>query len=502
MILSGAAAAEPDARGGSRLGAACDIIVVAGTIVSVEPHRPERGGGHVVDLRGTLVTPGLINGHTHSHEALHRGRYEKLPLEVWMHYVRPPFPTRPLDARTVYLRTMAVALEALGSGATAIVDDVNLLPWLRDDHIEAVFTAYRDAGIRAFVGLSLIDLPFHASVPWVDDELPGDIRARMSADLPPGDELLQLTRDLVNRFPASARVSAIVAPSAPQRCSDAFLHEALTFAREAGVPAITHVHETRLQAVTAQLRYGRTMIEQLDVLGLLSPGLTLIHGAWLRPDDCERLAANGTSVQHNPTSNLRLGSGIAPVRAMLDAGVNVSLGTDGCSSCAASGMLAAVRDAALIHSLRGADPSGWITTREAFSMGTDRAARALLAGDRLGQIAPGYRADLTFYRTDGVAMTPLADPLAQLVHGAGAAALHTTVVDGEVVYRNGQPCRVDQAALLRELREAHFLLLPELERIDSLVDELQPTYARILRRALAHPIPHDTIEARLADQDR
>ena len=499
MILAGAAPAEPNTRGGSRLGEACDITIQDGVITAIGDHHRGRQGDDVIDVSGLLVTPGLINGHTHSHEALHRGRYEKLPLELWMHYVRPPFPTTVLDARIIYLRTLAVALEALGTGATTVVDDVNVLPWICEEHIEAVFSAYRDSGIRAFVGLSLIDLAFHESVPWVDEELPPELRAQMTTGPPPGREILRRTRELVRRFPPGSRVAAIVAPSAPQRCSLAFLAEALSFAQEAGVPAVTHVHETRLQAVTAQLRYGRTMVEQLDAMGLLSRGLTLIHGVWLRPDDCERIAASGATVQHNPTSNLRLGSGLAPVRALLDAGVNVSLGTDGCSSCAASGMLTAVREASLVHSLRGNDPAAWITTREAFAMATTAGARALLSETQLGRLEVGCRADLTFYRTDGVAMTPLTDPLAQLAHGAGAAALHTVMVDGKLVFRDGVASCVDQVAVLDELREAHAALTPELDRVDQLVDQLRPAYERIYCRANAHSIPADTFEAKILD---
>ncbi|MBI4608417.1 MAG: amidohydrolase family protein [Candidatus Rokubacteria bacterium] len=474
-----------------------DVRIRDGRIEAIVPHAPVNlTGPDTLDVRGMLVVAGLVNGHTHSHETFHKGRYENLPLEVWMHYVRPPFPTPPLDAEAVYLRTMVTAIEALRGGATTVVDDVNQFPHLRDDHIEAVFRAYEDLGLRALVSVSLFDRPFFRAVPYIEEELPAALLAELSAaPAPDPKRLVELAADLIKRrHPHRHRVGFIVAPSAPQRCTDQFLVDLLGLARQERMPTIIHVHETRLQAVTGQRFYRKTMIAHLDDLGVLGPLLSLIHGVWLRPDDISRLASAGATVQHNPVSNLRLASGLAPVRALIDGGVNVSLGSDGCGSCTSSGMLHVVGAAAMLHTLRG-EMRGWVGAREAWAMGTVNGARALGFED-LGRVVPGQRADLVCYRLDGVGFTPLNDPLRQLVCGERGQSIDTVVIDGRVVMRGGRITTVDEAGLLAAAREVHGKLVPDIARCDGLVDQIRPVYERIYRRCLSQPIPADTYPAR------
>jgi 5-methylthioadenosine/S-adenosylhomocysteine deaminase len=481
---------------GARLvdGAIVDIDVEDGEIVAVLPHDPDDEETSALDARGLLALPGLVNGHTHSHEILQRGRYAKLPLEVWMHYLRPPLPFT-LSREDVYARTLLAAIEALHGGATTVVDDVNLVPHAGPEHAEAVFRAYEDVGIRAFVGVSMFDRHYFAAVPWVKEEMEPELFAELAArPTPDSGQFLALARELFHTRPAG-RVRALAAPSAPQRCTNEFLVDLLGLAADAGVPAIVHVHETRLQAVTAQLLYGKTMVAHLDDLGVLSSALSLVHGVWLTPDDLERLGRSGATVQHNPVSNLRLGSGVAPVRALLDAGVAVSIGSDGCGSCVAARMLDNVRLAALLGSLLPDEPERWLSAREAWTLASEGGARALGLGD-VGRIAPGYRADLLLVRLDGPAFAPLNDPLRQLVYG-DHSALDTVLVDGEVVLRGGRVVSVDEHAALAAARELHERLLPAFAESDRMVDRMRPAYERIHARSLAHPIPPDTFPARL-----
>jgi guanine deaminase len=499
LTLAGGRLLVEAGPGAHRLGDPVDIRVRGPIIEAIGPHDPAGPRGpEVVDVSGMLVVPGMINGHTHSHETFHKGRYENLPLEVWMHYLRPPFPPPPLGAEEVYLRTMLTALESLRGGATTVVDDVNHFPDLREDHIAAVFRAYEDAGLRALVSVSLFDRPFFRAVPFIEEEMPADVLADLAGRPGPDPQrLLDLAADLIERrHPARNRVGSIVAPSAPQRCTDGFLADLLGLARQAEVPAIVHVHETRLQAVTARLMYGKTMIAHLDDLGLLGPRLSLIHGVWLAPDDIARLARSGVTVQHNPISNLRLASGLAPVRALLRAGVNVSLGSDGCGSCSSLSMLHVVGAAADLHTLRGDDPREWVGAAEAWTLATANGARALGMEKVLGRIAPGYRADLVCYRLGGVGFTPLNDPLRQLVRGERGQSIDTVVIDGELVMRGGMMARVDEASLLAAAREAHARLLPDLVRCEALVGRIRPVYERIYARCLALEIPPDTYPAR------
>lgn len=477
-----------------------DIVIDGARIAAVRPAGETAPEGAAIDAGGRLVTPGLINGHHHSHEHFHKGRYDNLPLELWMNFVRPP-DALPLTARQVYLRTMVGAIEALHTGTTTLIDDLNVSPVLQHDHVDAVFQAYEDAGIRALVGISLFDRPFFRAVPFVDEEFPASVLDRLDAGsgTPPA-EILAFVRELARkRHPQEHRVGVIVAPSAPQRCSQDFLGKVRRLADEFDLPVNIHVHETRLQAVTAQMLYDGTMIEYLRRTGFLGPKTSLIHAVWLRPADIEILAATGASVQHNPTSNLKLGSGLAPLRALLDAGVNVSLGSDGCGSTETLNMLKVVADAALVHKLRGDDYARWPGATDAWLAGTRGGARAIGREHDLGAVAVGHTADLTVYRLDRAPFLPLNDPVRQLVFAEMGMSLDMVFVDGEQIMAEGTLTRIDEDALASEIIAEHERLRPMIERSEQGVEEIRTAYERIYRRCLSLPIPDDTIEARFAN---
>ncbi|MGH7263724.1 MAG: amidohydrolase family protein [Candidatus Rokuibacteriota bacterium] len=475
-----------------------DIVIEGNRIRAIRPAGTAAPEGTVIDARRRLVTAGLINGHLHSHEHFHKGRYDNLPLELWMNYVRPPKPI-PFTARQVYLRTMIGAIEALRSGTTTVCDDMNVAPILHRDHVEAAFRAYEDIGVRVYVGITLFDKPFFRGMPFVDEEFPADLLRTLSgAAATPPEETLAFARELATRrHPRRNRVAYIAAPSAPQRCTEGFLRQVRALADELDLPVMMHVQETRLQVVTGQVLFGSTMVEYLDRLGFLKPKTTLIHAIWLNPREIEILARTGVTVQHNPTCNLKVGSGIAPVRALLDAGVNVSLGTDGCGSVETTDMQKTVLTAALLQKIRGTDHRRWVGAEEAWAAGTIGGARGLGRGDELGAVAVGRIADLAVYRLDSIPFTPLNDPLRQLVYAETGANLDMVLVDGEVVLANGRLTKVDEPALLEEIGAEHRKLRPLIEEAERSVEPIRAAYQRIYDRCQAASIADDTLPARL-----
>ncbi len=480
-----------------------DLLIADGRIRAIAPAGSLNDpSAIVVDLADHLLVPGLINSHQHSHEHFQRGRTENLPLELWMNLVRTRTPVN-LTSRQIYLRTMIGAIEALRTGCTTIVDDLAVGPVASRERIEPVLAAYRDSGVRALLGFSMMDKPVIDNFPFADESFPADLAAELrSAPRPSPQSYQSLIRDLVaeGHHPQGSRIGVLVAPSAPQRCSEAFLISLRRLADELALPVITHVQETRLQVVTGQLFYGVPIVEYLDRIGFLKPATSLIHAVWLNPREIDALARSGATAQHNPWSNLTLGSGVQPTRELLEAGVNLSLGSDGSCSTVTTNMLNVLASAAGVSKLRGDDPGRWLSAREALAAGTAGGARALGFGASLGVIEVGARADLFGCRTDTVTFAPFNDPVRQLVYAERGAGVAFAMVDGRIAMRDGRLTLIDEGAILREI-EAEFQALAE--QYDAAEASVAPVLAaveKLYRRALATAIPRDTYPARLADR--
>ena len=474
-----------------------DVRVEGGRITAIAPAGTLQGSP-VVELPKQLLVPGLVNGHQHSHEHFQRGRTENLPLELWMHLVRTRIPV-PLTPRQVYLRTLIGAIESLRTGCTTLVDDMALGAAVDPERIDAVLQAYDDIGIRALMGFAMMDKPIVDNFPFVQELVPPALAAELrAAPRPTPDEQLGLVRRLAAaRHPQQRRVGVLVSVSAPQRATGGFLQQVRALADELVLPVITHVQETRLQVVTGQLFYGKPMVEHLAEIGFLKPCTSLIHAVWLNPREVAALADSGATAQHNPWSNLLLGSGVQPVRQLLDAGVNVSLGSDGSCSTVTVNMLNVLGSAAGVAKLRGDDPSRWLSARETLHAGTLAGGRALGFGDQLGSLRVGAIADLVGYRLDSVTFTPLTDPVRQLVYAERGAGVSFVMVDGRPVMQQGRLAHIDEAAILAEIEAEYRGLTDRYTEAEASVAPILAAVEQIYRRSLATPIPADTYGARL-----
>lgn len=475
-----------------------DVLISAGRIVAIEAAGTIHDADEIIALERHLLVPGLFNSHFHSHENFQKGRTENLPLEIWMHYVRTPVPV-PLTWRQAYLRTMVSAIESLRSGATAVVDDITLGATVNRTVIDAALQAYEDLGIRAFVGFAMMNRAVVDNFPFVDTLFPPQLLAQLRAlPRPDPDEILATTRALGReRHPDTHRVSVIASASAPMRCTPEFLGAIRRTADEVDLPVITHVQETRLQVVTGQELYGKTLVAHLHALGFLKPKTTLIHTVWLNPREIDMLASTGTTAQHNPWSNLMLGSGIAPVRALLDADVNVSMGTDGCCSTFSTNILNAAGAAAGLGKIRNSDYRRWLTASEALHAASVGGAKALGLDRRLGSIALGKTADLAAFRLESIPFVPLSNPVRQLVYAERGANLGFVMVDGNTVMRDGRLTRIDEASILRQIGAEFETLRQNFEHAEASVAPLHAAMEKIYAACEREAIASDTYRARV-----
>jgi guanine deaminase len=215
----------------------------------------------------------------------------------------------------------------------------------------------------------------------------------------------------------------------------------------------THLAETKTQAVLGRRKYGRSLTAHLAGLGLLGERTSVAHAIWIDRDDIRCLADAGATVAHNPMSNLRLGSGVAPVRLMCDAGLAVGVGTDASNTSDGQNMFEAMRLTAYLSRLHGPDPERWLAAADAFEMATRGSARAL-GMEGIGRIAPGCRADLVFLDLGQIHYVPLRAPLLQLVFAENGAAVHSVMVDGRLILEAGRLLTIDEASLRRRAEEA------------------------------------------------
>lgn len=467
--------------------AAEDRLVTADVLVRdgrIETVAADLGAAdrQVVDARGTIVAPGLINAHYHSNENFNPGLYEGLPLDLWFVHSHQVTRTEPMSAEAIYTRTLLGAVQQLRAGTTAVVDFVFEAPEITLDTLEPIVRAYRDAGLRATVLLGVADLHYLASL----DIDPADRAAAAAEFAPPSVErIVGIARDAVAQWHEPGGLVGIgLGPSAPQRCSPALLDATMAMAREDGLVWQTHVQETRTQAVTARRWHQRSFVDLLSERGLLGPEATLVHTVWLDDRDRDLMAAAGSAAVHCPYSNLRLGDGIANVPALRRAGVDVALGTDGRGCDETLDMLELTRLTGLLHKVHGLAPEDWLTARDAYAMATRAGSRCVGHGDALGRVEPGARADLVLLRRDTPTFAPLHDPVRQVVFGATSRDVRTVLVDGRVVVDAGEVVGVDMPRLLED---ASHHAAAELAVTGTATGDLERAVRRMFDGAEAEP---------------
>jgi len=463
-----------------------DILIEDDHIAAVgrELHPEDQKVSKLIHGMDRLVIPGLVNAHLHSHDRFDKGRFDKLPLEVWMARYNPPTAPRVWTPRECYLRTVLSALEAIRSGSTMVIDDLHPGWPVSRDCLEAVFQAYRDIGLRAQVSLAQVDRPFYESIPYLEDLLPEPLKKRPLPAFPEfQSQVMELWRDFAGTW--KDRVQFVLSPSAPLRCTERFLRTTWSLAEDLGLPVFVHVLETRIQAFTAWRMFGKGMVEAMADRGLLTPSTTLVHCVWVDDRDIEIIASYGCSVVHNPLSNLKLGSGVAPVRKMRSAGIPVGLGTDNHNASDVPNMFEAMKLAALIHRGPETEYRGWVGSGEALAMATTGGARCGGLQNRTGALRPGYKADLVMLDLNRLPFVPRHDLVNQLVFCEHGDSIEMVVVDGNILMKDGRVSTIDEEGILKELKERLPGIQQKIADSDEAARQLEPALERAYSRCMA-----------------
>ncbi len=442
-----------DIAGGTA--APADILIEGDTIREIgAPGIAAPEGTVAIDAVQRLIHPGLVNAHTHSHGNLGKGMGDRWPLELLL--TAAPMLTGHRGLDDLRLSAQIGAVEMMLKGCTACYDLFFEWPVPTRDGMAAVASAYAELGMRAVIAPMVADRSFYEAIPGLAEALPPALGDKVAAlRLAPGATTIAAIRDAFHGWAADRDlVRPAVAPTIPHHCSDDFILGCAGIARDFDVGLHSHVAESKVQAVASSKIYGKTQTAHLDALGVLGPHFTVAHGVWLDEDDMARLGDHGASVAHNPGSNMRIGSGLADARAMLERRVNLGIGTDGATCADNQNMYEALRLASLVSKVQGPEWRRWLTTREAALAATEGSARALGLGGKIGRIAPGWKADLVLLDLDHPNWMPLNDPVNQLVHCEDGTAVDSVMIGGRMVVSGRKPVGVDLARMRKRAEAA------------------------------------------------
>ncbi len=396
---------------------------IVGVLAAAEAETRFRAD-EVVDRPGHLLIPGLVNAHTHAAMALLRGLADDLPLMDWLQLHIWPAEQRWMSAEFVEHGTELAIAEML-LGGTTTVNDMYFFP-------EVVARVAARIGMRACVGMIMIKFP----TVWASEPA----------------EYLRKGLAMRDEYKGHPLITTSFAPHAPYTVDDEQLETIRRLADELEVPVHTHVHETADEVLGSVVDCGSRPLARLDRLGLVSPMLMAVHMTQLEPEEIARVAAAGASVVHCPESNLKLASGFCPVAQLLEAGVNVCIGTDGAASNNDLDMLGEMRSAALLA--KGvAGRADALSAAQALEMATLNGARALGLAEETGSIEAGKWADLCCVDLARPASWPVYDPIAQLVYAAGRDQVEDVWVAGRRLVAERQLTRMDEAAIVARATE-------------------------------------------------
>jgi 5-methylthioadenosine/S-adenosylhomocysteine deaminase len=403
------------------------LAVGEGRILALVPSaqaREEIQARQTLELPGHVLIPGLINAHTHSPMTLMRGLADDLPLMTWLNEHIWPAERRWVDPDFVAAGTRLAALEMLRSGTTCF-NDMYFYP-------EVTATVVAEAGMRALVGMIVLDFPTNFAEG--------------------ADDYLRKGLELHERFRGHPLVRTAFAPHSPYAVSDGPLARVQTLADELEVQVHIHLHETHDEVFQSLRDHGERPLARLDRLGLVGPGLVAVHMTQVEDAEMARLAEAGAHVVHCPQSNLKLASGFCPVARLLAAGVKVALGTDGAASNNDLDMLSELRVAALLGKGVAGSASA-VPARAALRMATIDAARALGMDAEIGSLEPGKAADLVALDLRDPDTQPVYHPLSQLVYAASRDQVRHVWVAGRQLVRDGVALTLDREAILTQARD-------------------------------------------------
>ncbi|MEW5804579.1 MAG: amidohydrolase [bacterium] len=405
-----------------------DIAVRGDTIIEIGQDLAARyAGSETLDVKGQLVMPGLVNTHTHAAMTLFRGLADDLGLMDWLLNHIFPAESRFMNKEHVYLGTLLACIEMIKSGTTTLSDSY----FFESEAARAV----QDAGLRGLMAQGIVDFP--------------------SPDAPDPAENLRLAERFIRRWKgadASGRIKPALFCHSAYTCGPGTIRETKKLAQKHGLPFGIHAAETQTEIQEVMRKYGKRPIQHLADLGILDETVMAIHCVWLSPEEIDLLQKFQVKVVHAPESNMKLASGVAPIPALLQKGITVGLGTDGCASNNDLDLFQEMDTAAKLHKVARLDPTA-LNARQAVYMATKGGAKVMGMAADIGSLEPGKKADLITLDLRKPHLMPLYNLYSHLVYSLNGADVNSVVVNGTILMKNRKLLHLEEEPILERVRE-------------------------------------------------
>jgi len=413
------------------------IAINEGKIIAIDKNNAlskEYKAKLTIDAKNKIIIPGFINTHTHLYQNLLKGISDSLTLVDWIKDVLYPLShiaredTLAGNYDIGYYGALMAFLEALRSGTTCIVGMDTPNPF--------ICKAAKEVGIRAIHSLVMVD-------EWI----PKDVML-------PLEKQIELSKEIIGKWhnAENGKIKCMIAPTTPFCCSKELLLKCKGIAEDNNLWLNIHVSETEYEVKLIKDKYGKRPVEFLNDIGLLSPKFLAVHCVHLNDEEIKILKSKDVKVSHNPESNMKLASGIAPIIKMLNLGITVGLATDGSASNDNLDMFEAMRTAAFLHKLSTNNPKA-ISAQKVLEMATIDAAKAIGLENEIGSIEVGKKADIVIINAKRPSLQPIHDVVQTLVYCANGANVETTIIDGKIIFDKGKIITVDEEKIIEKANE-------------------------------------------------
>ena len=400
------------------------LLIENDKIVEINDKIDSNNADEVINAEKKVLIPGLVNTHTHLSMSLMRGLADDLPLDIWLNDHIWPVEAN-LNGEHCYAGALLACAEMIKSGTTCFNDMYFFM--------DSVAKAADEAGIRGMLSHGMIDL--------------GDEDKR-KAEFKETKRIIEKCHDT-----ADGRIKVSFGPHSPYTCSEELLEGVRKEADKYGLKIHIHVSETQKEVEDVLEAHGKRPFEYLDEIGLLGEDVLAAHAVWLSDNEMEIIKERGVKLSHNPSSNMKLASGISPVSKLLEKGICVSLGTDGAASNNSLDLFEEMKTAALLQKVHTLDPTV-LNAHEVFEMATINGAAALGLENEIGTIEVGKKADIVLVDMKTPSLTPFRNPVSHLVYSANGADVDTVICNGELLMKNRELQTIDEASVISLAEEA------------------------------------------------